>query len=185
VAEVARPRPAFKVWLETDEGYMFGPGVYSLLRKVKETGTLKEAAESLGMSYRYAWGLVKKAEEKMGQQLLKTHKGGRAGGGGAELTEVGRRLLEEFSRIEAVVSKLSRDDLWMDESRTRNRVEVLVTEVEVEGDKAEITLRLVEPALLKLRVPRELIAEEGIVPGVSLSVELNSSLGSITKRGRT
>ena len=180
-----RPRPAFKVWLETDEGYVFGPGVYRLLRKVNETGTLKEASESLGMSYRYAWGLVKKAEEKLGHRLLTAHKGGRDGGGGAELTEVGLRFLDEFSRIEAVVSKLSRDSWWMDGPPTGNRVEGLVTGVEVDGNRADIALRLVEPTVLKLSVPRELIAEEGIARGDSLSVELNPSVDSITKVGRT
>lgn len=182
---MTRPRPAFKVWLETEEGYVFGPGVYRLLRKVNETGTLKEAAESLNMSYRYAWGLVKKAEEKLGRQLLKAHKGGRDGGGGAELTEIGLRFLDEFSRIEAVVSKLSRDSWWMDESPIGNRVEGLVMEVDVDGNRADIVLRLVEPTVLKINVPKELISEEGIARGASLTVDLNPSVDSITKASRT
>jgi len=84
VFESTKPRPAFKVWLETEEGYVFGPGVYSILRKVDETGTLKEAAKSLGMSHKFAWGLVRKGEETLGQPLISSHKGGRAGGGGAD-----------------------------------------------------------------------------------------------------
>ena len=74
MGSVSKPRPAFKVWLETEEGYVFGPGVYTLLRNVKETGTLKEAAKRIGMSYRYAWGLVKRAEEKLEHPLLRSHK---------------------------------------------------------------------------------------------------------------
>lgn len=183
---MTKTRPAFKVWLETDEGHVFGPGVYSLLRKVEETGTLKEAAESLGMSYRYAWGLVKKAEEKLRQPLLKAHKGGRAGGGGAELTEVGLRFLDEFSRIEAVVSQLSRDGWWFDELRTRSRVEGLVTEVAMVGDRAEITLRLREHAVLRLSVPKGLVAGKEIAAGDCLSLEITSTVDSITKEdGRT
>jgi len=185
VSAVTKPRPAFKVWLETDEGYVFGPGVCSLLRKVEETGTLKEAAESLSMSYRFAWGLVKRAEEKLGQPLLKAHKGGRSGGGGAELTTVGRQFLDEFSRIEAVVSQLSRDDWWLDGFRTRNRVEGLVTEVAMEEEKAEITLRLRESALLRLIVPKKLISEKGIARGDHLSMELTSTVGSLTKRNES
>lgn len=183
VAAVTRPRPAFKVWLETEEGYVFGPGVYSLLRKVKDTGTLKEAAESLDMSYRYAWGLVKKAEETLGQKLLEAHKGGRDGGGGAELTEVGQQFLEEFSRIEAVVSKISNEGWRMDESGTKTLVEGLVAEVDVKEERVEITLKLVEPALLKLSVLNEMITEE-ITPGDSLSVQLNFYVSSITKGDR-
>mgnify|MGYP001049408235 CR=1 FL=1 len=181
--EVVKPRPAFKVWLETDEGYVFGPGVYSLLRKVRETGTLKEAAGALGMSYRYAWGLVRKAEERLGEPLLKAHKGGRGGGGGAELTEVGLRFLDEFSRIERVVSQLSRDGGWFNEFRTRNRVEGTVTEIAADGSRAEITLRLGEPALLRIRVPRELIAGKEIVRGNRLRVEMTSAVDDLTKEG--
>lgn len=185
VSAAAKHRPAFKVWLETDEGHVFGPGVYSLLRKVDETGTLKEAAESLGMSYRYAWGLVKKAEEKLGQPLLKAHKGGRSGGGGAELTEVGRQFLDEFSRLEAVVSKLSRDGWWLDGFRTRNRVEGIITDMAMKGERAEITLRLRESALLKLIVPKKLISEKGIAEGDRLSAEITSTASSLTKRKKS
>lgn len=176
---MTKPRPAFKVWLETDEGYVFGPGVYSLLKKVRETGTLKEAAESLGMSYRFAWGLVKKAEEKIRQPLLIAHKGGRAGGGGAVLTEVGLQFLDEFSRIEAVVSRLSTDATRLDEFSARNRIEALVTKVEKEGDKAEITLKLPGPALLRLNMPEELVAEKRITVGDRLSVEITFRIDSI------
>ena len=178
VAAMTETRLAFKVWLETEEGFVFGPGVYGLLRKVRETGTLKEAAESLGMSYRYAWGLVRKAEEKLGHQMLRAHKGGRDGGGGAELTEVGLRFLDEFSEIEAFVSRLSRGGWWMGESRAGNRVEGRVIEVEMEGDRAEISLRLAEPVILELSVPKELFPGENIARGDTLIVELNPSISS-------
>jgi molybdate transport system regulatory protein len=97
--EHGKPHPAFKVWMETDDGYVFGPGVYSLLKKVMDVGTLKEASIQLGMSYRYAWGLIRKAEEKLGEPLLAAHKGGKSGGGGAELTERGKKFLVEFQSL--------------------------------------------------------------------------------------
>jgi molybdate transport system regulatory protein len=97
--EHGKPHPAFKVWMETDDGYVFGPGVYSLLKKVMDVGTLKEASIQLGMSYRYAWGLIRKAEEKLGEPLLTAHKGGKSGGGGAELTERGKKFLVEFQSL--------------------------------------------------------------------------------------
>ena len=59
MSNMSEPRPASKIWLETDEGYVFGPGVYNLLKAIKKTGTLKEASQSLDMSYRYAWGLTR------------------------------------------------------------------------------------------------------------------------------
>jgi molybdate transport system regulatory protein len=97
---MSEPRPASKIWLETSEGYVFGPGVYNLLKAIKEKGTLKEASQSLGMSYRYAWGLIKKAEEKLEAQLIDATKGGRRGGGSSKITELGEHYLMDFEKIQ-------------------------------------------------------------------------------------
>jgi molybdate transport repressor ModE-like protein len=110
--KVRRARPAYKLWLETDEGHVFGPGVYSLLRKIQEKGTLKEAASSLGMSYRYAWGLIRKAEEKLGEPLISATKGGRHGGGSTEMTELGRRYVRDFERFRRMLDEVSEGSLW-------------------------------------------------------------------------
>jgi molybdate transport system regulatory protein len=90
------PRPASKIWLEIDDGYVFGPGVYNLLVAIKEKGTLKEASQQLDMSYRYAWGLIKKAEEKLGAPLINAKKGGRQGGGSSRITNLGEHYIKDF-----------------------------------------------------------------------------------------
>jgi molybdate transport system regulatory protein len=105
-----KPRPAYKIWLETDDGLVFGPGVDALLRKVKEKGTLKEAASSLDMSYRYAWGLIKKVEKKLGEPLIEAHKGGRSGGGRTEITELGNQFIEDFRILKEKLSKEVAED---------------------------------------------------------------------------
>ncbi len=97
---MSEPRPASKIWLETSEGYVFGPGVYNLLKAIKEKGTLKEASQSLGMSYRYAWGLIKKAEEKLEAPLIDATKGGRRGGGSSKITELGEHYIMDFEKIQ-------------------------------------------------------------------------------------
>lgn len=99
-----KTRLAFKLWLETDEGYAFGPGVYNLLKVIKKTGTLKEASEKLDMSYRYAWGLIRKAEEALGESLIEAQKGGKSGGGRTYLTEIGERFIEDFSDFITMIS---------------------------------------------------------------------------------
>lgn len=181
MSEVAKLRPAFKIWLETDEGHVFGPGVYSLLKKVSETGTLKEAAESLDMSYRFAWGLVRKAEEKVGQPLLHSHKGGRAGGGGAELTEVGLQFLEDFSKIRQVVNELSRDPGLLEMFRSRNKVDAEVIGIQMIGDGADIIFRARKPANLRVSVSKKLIEGMEINVGDIVSLELTTIMGKIQK----
>jgi len=48
------------------------------------------------MSYRHAWGIVKQMEDNLGQAVLVTYKGGKDGGGGAELTPMGTQLLQLY-----------------------------------------------------------------------------------------
>ncbi len=138
--EQNKPRPAFKVWMETDDGYVFGPGVYSLLKKVEETGTIKESASSLGMSYRYAWGLVRKAEEKLKEPLIFAHKGGRSGGGGAELTNRGKQFIADFQLLREQIKRVSETPLQdvvfgtvREVKSIRNEVELLIR-VEIEDE---------------------------------------------------
>lgn len=89
-------RPRYKFWLETEEGHVFGQGSSELLQRIQEKGTLSGAAEAMGMSYRYAWGMIKQVEKRVGKTVLETYKGGRSGGGGARLTQTGLQLLETY-----------------------------------------------------------------------------------------
>jgi molybdate transport system regulatory protein len=86
------------MWLEIGGEPVFGPGAYSILKAVRETGTITEGAKKLGMSYRYAWGVIRKIEKRIGAPLLETHKGGTIGGGGASVTALGLRFMEVFAR---------------------------------------------------------------------------------------
>ncbi|AEF93370.1 putative transcriptional regulator, ModE family [Desulfotomaculum nigrificans CO-1-SRB] len=104
-------RPCYKVWIErgsTD----FGDGLYYLLMYVKEYGSISQAAREMGMSYRAAWGKIKKIEKNWGLKLVETQVGGDAGGG-AKLTEAGAELLESFGhfrqKIEEAVERVFRE----------------------------------------------------------------------------
>ena len=96
-----------KLWLETENGYIFGEGILEILNKIQELGTLRGATKELGMSYRHAWGIIKKSEQRIGKSLLTTHKGGKLGGGGAELTEEGKLLLKKYLEIREALREIS------------------------------------------------------------------------------
>ncbi|MEM2142155.1 MAG: LysR family transcriptional regulator [Candidatus Thorarchaeota archaeon] len=81
---------------------VFGAGVYVLLKSIHETGAITGGARALGMSYRYAWGLIRDVERELGVRLLNTRRGGMdiehgAGGGGSEITEEGYALMRLYS----------------------------------------------------------------------------------------
>ena len=89
-----------KAWLEQDGDLVFGPGRARLLRAVDRRGSISAAAEELDMSYRHAWSMLHASERLLGCALVERSRGG-AGGGGARITDAGRRLLESFERLES------------------------------------------------------------------------------------
>lgn len=107
--DVTRPMEVrFKVWLETKQGVpLLGDGILFLLCAVNETCSLAEAARVMGMSYRRAWGKIRKAEKRLGCRLIVTYTGGRKGGG-TELTLEGRRLVKQYAAFRADVNKAIR-----------------------------------------------------------------------------
>jgi molybdate transport system regulatory protein len=82
------------LWLETEEGLFFGIGRAQLLAKIDEYGSLKKAADELGMSYRAAWGKIRKTEKVLGLELV-DRTGDRRGG--YQLTEFGKEIQSKFN----------------------------------------------------------------------------------------
>ena len=91
-------QPRFRVRLGKD--IAFGPGKADLLEQVRETGSIAEAAEQLGMSYMRAWTLIKTMERSFAEPLLKVSRGG-AEHGGAKLTANGVKVLKLYREMEA------------------------------------------------------------------------------------
>lgn len=89
----------YKLWLSsvTGEGIM-EEDRYRLLKAIHERGSLKSAAARMGISYRKAWGDLKKAEELLGYGLVIRQRGGKDGGSSA-LTEKAVKLLEAYEAL--------------------------------------------------------------------------------------
>jgi molybdate transport system regulatory protein len=98
--------PRFKLWLSSRsaEG-VFGDGKWRLLKAIQKQGSLKAAAKTLRMSYRKAWGDLRKAERHLGVTLVSRQRGGTTGGG-TELTEAGKKWLKAYSRLRADAEKV-------------------------------------------------------------------------------
>jgi molybdate transport system regulatory protein len=80
-------------------GSALGPGMAELLERIGALGSIRKAALSMDMSYRKAWLLLKGMQQTFGGPVVVTETGG-AAGGGAQLTELGARLLTTFRAIE-------------------------------------------------------------------------------------
>ena len=76
-----------------------GPGRIQLLELIGETGSLRSAATRMGMAYMTAWMHVKALNRRFRSPLVVARRGGKAGGGAA-LTEMGRRVVALYRRME-------------------------------------------------------------------------------------
>lgn len=102
---VKKLRAKFKLWLSTrDIEGVFGDGKWRLLKAIESTGSLAEASESLSISYRKAWGDLKKAQEALNEHLVDKHRGGIQGGKSA-LTEQGKKWLNAYTKFHNDIEK--------------------------------------------------------------------------------
>jgi len=81
-----------KFWIENRGEVVLGGGKTALLLAIDRLGSIQRAADEFGMSYRHAWGAVKKVEKRAGFNILETKLGGKDGGG-AQLTPKGKAFV--------------------------------------------------------------------------------------------
>lgn len=107
-----RPKPVarFRLRITSGDVNVIGPGKISLLEAISETGSITSAAKSLEMSYRRAWMLLDELNRSLRKPAVDSAKGGQ-NGGGSELTEVGRQLIESYRRIEETASSACASDI--------------------------------------------------------------------------
>jgi len=63
-------RVGLNIWLRSGDETVFCQGRALLLEKIQEHGSLRQAAKSLKMSYRAAWGKLKQTQEVLGCDLI-------------------------------------------------------------------------------------------------------------------
>ena len=87
-----------KLFINSNDETLLCRGRLFFLEAIDEFGSISGAARKMGYSYRKAWGLVEKTNRAAGRTIIETSTGG-AGGGGAHLTEDGRKLAKIFRQF--------------------------------------------------------------------------------------
>lgn len=95
--------------VSTEGGTALGPGRIDLLAQIAETGSIVEAARHLEMSYMRAWSLIRDTNAAFREPLVVAERGGRKGGG-AVLTETGRKVLALYRAMEGEALRAMRSD---------------------------------------------------------------------------
>lgn len=98
-------RPRFKLWLSTrDVEGVFGDGKWRLLKAIDSGGSLRAASNSLRISYRKAWGDLKKAQDALAVGLVQKHRGGNIGGQ-TTLTDYGKEWVEAYAKFRSDIER--------------------------------------------------------------------------------
>ena len=93
-----------KFWVTLGPRTLFGDGKADLLEAVDRLGSLRSAAQSMGMSYRYAWGLLRELDQAAGFPFLE-----HSGSGprtSLRLTKKGRRFIDAYRAFRAPLDDL-------------------------------------------------------------------------------
>jgi len=99
-------KPQVRIRLDFSIDCSIGPGKIALLEGIERSGSLSAAARQLGMSYRRAWLLLHNTNAAFQEPVVELAVGGKDGGG-AHLTEFGRRLVAEFRDLEDAVQDMA------------------------------------------------------------------------------
>lgn len=87
--------PRLRLRIVFPDGRWMGPGKAELLERIDRTGSISAAGREMGMSYKRAWQLVEAMNALFREPLVESVRGG-AKGGGATVTETGRKALEAY-----------------------------------------------------------------------------------------
>ena len=109
-AGATKPVVRFRMRITAGEVIAVGPGKIALLEAIVETGSITAAAKSLEMSYRRAWMLLDELNRSLKKPAVDSAKGGQHGGG-SEITEVGRKVIDLYRHIEVTAAAACKADM--------------------------------------------------------------------------
>jgi len=93
-----------------DQTIAIGPGKIALLQAIGQTGSITAAAKYLGMSYRRAWLLVEEINKSLTLPAT-TSDGGGFRGGGTQLTDTGRAIIQHYHAAETAAMQAASEHI--------------------------------------------------------------------------
>ena len=180
----SRVKPVPRLSFQSERGTVIDELDARLLRRISETGSLSEAARMVGVSYRNAWGRIRRLESAYGRRILDTKVGG-ASGGGARLTPAGLSLFREFRHIRRYLFSALDDAESAGNVRyklsARNSIGAKVTGVERGDITSLVRLASPKPVSLTSIISNEAVDDLGLRVGDEVQAVVKSTEVMIAK----
>ncbi len=173
-------KPSCKVWLECEGKPVLGKGGAEILGGIQAEKSLTKAAQKVGISYRYVWNYIQKVEKALGEPIVETYKGGKAGGGGAQLTELGNSLLAEYQQLEKYLSGVltgggKASEVNSVKLSARNNFKGKVVAVEKGVITAKVKIEIKVPATITAVITKEAVEDLDIKVGDEVTAIVKST----------
>ena len=169
----------YKQWIEYEGKPIIGEGKARLLVEIRNTSSILKAAENLSIPYRTAWEYLKKIEDAAGSPIVKTHRGGAKGGGGAVLTTEGEEVLREYEKYERHLSSVVQDDEYWEAIFTkisaRNRLKGVVKGIEKGEIASTVKIEVAEPTILTAMITKEAVEELDLKVGDAVEAVIKAT----------
>ncbi len=137
------------------------------------------------MSYRYVWNYIQGIQKTLDQSIVETYKGGKSGGGGARLTDLGKSLLAEYKQIEVYMGKVlsSSESLEVKGLKlsARNRFKGKVVAVEKGVITAKVKVEIKMPVTVTAVITKEAVEDLEIKVGDEVEAIVKSTEIMIAK----
>ena len=93
-----------RIRIKIDDIITYGSGISELLKEIDKLGSINKAAKNIGMNYKKALNIIKRAESKLEKDLVEKSIGGKEGGG-SRLTPFGKFLVYQFDMFEKEIKE--------------------------------------------------------------------------------
>lgn len=96
-----------KIWIENSKGeLLFGKGKTEVLDVIEQTGSIKKAAEILGMNYKKCWNHLKILETNFKDELFETKQGG-GEDAGTKLKPKAFELIQNYRKLQQDIEEFA------------------------------------------------------------------------------
>jgi len=184
--------------LRADGRLLVGRDRIALLEAVIEHGSMTKAAQAAGFSYKTAWDAVQAINNLLPRPAFITRAGGKRGGG-AEVTEEGRKLIADFRRLEEKLGRISSaiaaeglenfDDLLLwglaVKVSARNAFHCTVMDIHTDPVDVTVTLGVSTANDISAVVTHGAVEDLRLAPGRSVVALVKSSFVILAPPGET
>lgn len=172
-----------KLWLTEDGKPLIGKGKAQLLRAIDEEKSLNKACKKFGISYKHAWKMLKKIEERSDNKVVESIKGGK--NQGTFLTDFAKELLQEYDNQINIIHETVEDETFWEsvglKISARNQISGKVVSVE-NGDVISKLSVSIEPSTIKSLITREAVEKLDIKEGDEVYAIVKSTEVMIAKK---